>query len=133
MNDLRYGWIERWVSSERHKQGLRCAIRAVERAHCLAERVESLPSLPSDYRIDESGGVRPLTGRAWFASLLRAGELDVPESVLAELGRIEDEESFWLAAEWYLERGRKTSATDAASTLRARRFAQLSRRRRCGD
>jgi hypothetical protein len=120
MNDLRYGWVERWVSSERHKQDLRYAVRAAERAQCLAERVESLPS---DYRIDESGGVRPLTGRAWFASLLRAGELEVPESVLAELGRIEDEETFWLAAEWYLERGRKMSATDAASILRARRFA----------
>ena len=47
----------------------------------------------------------------------------MPESVLAELGRIEDEESFWLAAEWYLERGRKTSATDAASAIRARRLA----------
>jgi hypothetical protein len=130
MDDLRYGWVERWVSSERHKQDLRYAIRAAERAQCLAERVESLPG---DYRVDESGGVRPLTGRAWFASLLRAGELKVPESVLTELGRIEDEETFWSAAEWYLERGRKTSATDAASTIRARRFAQLSRRRRCGD
>ena len=120
MNDLRYGWIERWGSSERHKQGLRYAIRAAERAQSFAERVENLPG---DYRIDESGGVRPLTGRAWFASLLRAGELEVPESVLAELGRIEDEESFWLAAEWYLERGRKTSATDAASAIRARRLA----------
>ena len=120
MNDLRYGWVERWVSSERHKQDLRYAVRAAERAQCLAERVESLPG---DYRIDESGGVRPLTGRAWFSSLLRAGELEVPESVLAELGRIEDEESFWLAAEWYLERGRKMSATNAASIIRARRFA----------
>jgi hypothetical protein len=120
MNEPRYGWVERWVSSERHKQDLRYAIRAVERAQSLAERVESLPY---DYRVDESGGVRPLTGRAWFASLLRAGELEVPESVLAELGRIEDEETFWLAAEWYLERGRKTSATDAASAIRARRLA----------
>ncbi len=98
MDDLRYGWVERWVSSERHKQDLRYALRrAAERAQCLAERVESLPS---DYQTDEIGGLlRPLTERAWFASLLRAGELDVPESVLAELGRIEDEETFWLAAE----------------------------------
>jgi hypothetical protein len=118
------------VLSERHKQESRYAIRAAERAQRLTERVESLPS---DYRVDEGGGVRPLTGRAWFASLLRAGELDVPESVLVELGRIEDEETFWSAAEWYLERGRKTSATDAATTIRARRFAQLGRRRRCGD
>jgi hypothetical protein len=84
-------------SSEGHKQDLRCALRrAAERAQCLAERVESVPS---DYQIDEIGDLRPLTERAWFASLLRAGELDVPESVLAELGRIEDEETFWLAAE----------------------------------
>ena len=118
------------VLSERHKQDSKYAIRAAERAQRLAERVESLPG---DYRVDEGGGVRPLTGRAWFASLLRAGELDVPESVLVELGRIEDEETFWSAAEWYLERGRKTSATDAATTIRARRFAQLGRLRRCGD
>ena len=112
-------------SSEGHKQDLRYALRAAERAQCLAERVESLPS---DYWVDEVGGLRPLTERAWFASLLRAGELDVPERVLAELGRIEDEETFWLAAEWYLERGRKTGATDAAATIRARRFTQFSQR-----
>jgi hypothetical protein len=118
------------VLSERHKQDSWYAIRAAQRAQHLAGKVESLPG---DYRVDKDGGVRPLTGRAWFASLLRAGELDVPESVLVELGRIEDEETFWSAAEWYLERGRKTSATDAATTIRARRFAQLGRWRRCGD
>ena len=117
------------VLSEGHKQDSRYAIRAAERARHLAERVENLPG---DYRVDKGGGVRPLTGRAWFASLLRAGELEVPESVLVELGRIEDEGTFWSAAEWYLERGRKTSATDAATTIRARRFAQLGRWRRCG-
>ena len=117
-------------SSKGHKQDLRYALRAAQRAQCLTEGVESLPS---DYQIDEVSGLRPLTERAWFASLLRAGELDVPERVLAELGRIEDEETFWLAAEWYLERGRKTGATDAAATIRARRFTQFSQRRHCGN
>ncbi len=82
---------EKWRWTERQQQNVVLAERAKDR---IESRDESWldPDLVS--------------GRHW------------PQSVLTQLGRLEDVDHFWLAATWYYEHGHHLRAHDAAKAIR---------------
>jgi hypothetical protein len=59
----------------------------------------------------------------WMEPEVRGGH-EWPQTVLTELGRIEDEKAFWNAARWYHETGRGCRAHDAAKIIRLHRLRQ---------
>ncbi len=101
--------------TRRAQQNRFYALRAARKLEAFVE--ES----PSEHYAYEDNCVTPTTPRGW---LLCEGGPRIPQRVLTELGRIEDDSLFWEAADWYAEHGLESfSAAEAAKVIRRNRLA----------
>ncbi len=104
------------VYTRRARQNRAYALRAARKLEAFVE--ES----PSEHYAYEDNCVTPTTPRGW---LLCEGGPRIPQRVLTELGRIEDDSLFWEAADWYAEHGLESfSAAQAAKVIRRNRLAR---------
>ncbi len=104
------------IYTRRARQNRVYALRAARKLKAFVEE------LPSEHYAYEDNCVTPTTPRGW---LLCEGGPCIPQRVLTELGRIEDDSLFWEAADWYAEHGLESfSAAQAAKVIRRNRLAR---------
>ncbi|MDP9486797.1 MAG: hypothetical protein M3Q49_13620 [Actinomycetota bacterium] len=104
------------VFTRRGRQNRAYALRAARKLEAFVE--ES----PSEHYVYADNCVTPTTARGW---MLCEGCPRIPQRVLTELGRIEDDSLFWEAADWYAEHGLESfSAAEAAKVIRRNRLAR---------
>ncbi len=105
------------IFTQRAKQNRVYALRAARKLEAFFEEMPG-----EHYAEDEDGCIVATTPRA---GMLCEGSPSIPQRVLTELGRIEDDSLFWEAADWYAEHGLESfSAAEAAKVIRRNRLAR---------